>query len=137
MQRRLAVLLSAAIVSAPSRVGEAASPSFPLQNFEYLGCSGEPSEETTDPQVWRLTSRGKVSFLVQSPERCGLEGRNPEVDVVDGTLNLKYELYSPDDVAILCRCQYWAKFTFEEKALSVRNVTFDGVAAIRRGEWPE
>ena len=137
MRLRLAVLLSAAFVPAPSSGGEAASPSLPLQSFEYLGCSGEPSEETTDPRVWRLTSRGKVSFLVQSSASCGLEGRNPKAEVVDGVLNLEYELYSPDDVAILCLCEYWARFTFDEKALGVRNVTFDGEAVIRRGEWPK
>jgi hypothetical protein len=108
-----------------------------LKSFEFLGCSGDLMLPEALPEAWRLTTRDGVSFLVHHSGACGLEGRNPSVRLEDGVLDLAYEMYSPDGVAIMCLCEYWARFSFGPSEYKRTSVTFDGLKVEKQGTWPE
>ena len=107
-----------------------------LRSFEFLGCSGDFEGQDAKPQVWRLTTEGKVSFLTHTVAACGLSGRAPVVTGSMEALDLDYELYSSTDVAIMCECEYWARFAFGPEAHTVKSVTFGGDQAVLKGTWP-
>ena len=106
-----------------------------LQAFEFIGCSGDWDGKLTKPEVWRVTAQGRVSFLTHHVAACGLEGREPSVSSNNGILNLAYELQSPSHSAVMCDCEYWAKFTFGADASGFQSVTFGGQQAELRGDW--
>lgn len=108
-----------------------------LQLFEFLGCSGAWGGELQDPEVWRLETEERVSFLVHSVASCGLSGRNPVVAGGPELLDLRYELFSDSDGVELCDCEYWARFTFGPDAHLVQAATLNGEKTVLRGEWPE
>ncbi|GHC12989.1 hypothetical protein GCM10010080_30670 [Thermomonas carbonis] len=134
--KNIAITLVTLILAActPVRV-QHASP-LALQSFEFLGCSGDFEGTDARPQVWRLTSGDTVSFLTHTVAACGLSGRAPSVVGHTDALNLNYELHSPTDVAIMCECEYWAKFTFGREAYRVNKVTFAGEQVVHKGTWP-
>lgn len=107
-----------------------------LESFEFIGCSGDFEGRDATPEIWRVVGNGKVSFLTHTVAACGLVGRAPTVTGSAGTLDLNYELHSPTDVAIMCECEYWAKFTFGPEAHAVKLATFGGERAALKGTWP-
>ena len=134
--RKCVVALAAALLAmaTPSAAQKRAQPA--LETFEFLGCSGDFDRQDIAPEVWRLTRNGQISFLTHTVAACGLTGRTPRVTGDNESLDLSYELYSSSDVAIMCMCEYWAKFTFRSDAHAVKSVTFDGEQAVLRGTWP-
>ena len=107
-----------------------------LESFEFLGCSGDWNEQSAKADIWRLSTNNRVNYLVRHPGTCGLEGRKPKAIFANGSLDLTYGLFSAGGPVVMCECEYWARFTFGESALQVRDVTFNGQSAEKRGEWP-
>jgi len=134
---RLAISILAALVISEAFGQSAASEAAPkLQSFEFIGCSGDSDGKLSKPEVWRVTADKQVSFLTHHVDSCGLEGRRPTLSFNNGTLNLGYELYSPSGMAVMCDCEYWAKFTFGAEASGVKAVTVGGQQSELRGDWP-
>lgn len=131
------VAIAAAASAMCLATASAQRPAPALQSFEFLGCSGGWNGELEEPEVWRVVTEGRVSFLTHSVGTCGLVGRAPVVTGDPELLNLNYQLQSDSDGVVMCDCEYWAKFTFGADAHYVRSVTFDGQKAVLRGEWPE
>ena len=131
----LTTFVIAALTGVPSAIAQQEGPP-KLQSFEFIGCSGDFERLDSTPEVWRVMRDGKVSFLTHTVAACGLSGRSPVVTGNLATLNLGYEMYSPTDVAIMCECEYWAKFTFGPEAHTVKTVTFNGEPTVLKGSWP-
>jgi len=135
MKAYIATLVFVAAAALPAAVAK--QPQAPaLQSFEFIGCSGDFEGPDATPEIWRVTADGKISFLTHTVEACGLAGRAPVVTGSPDSLDLNYELYSPTDVAIMCECEYWAKFTFGPEAHTVKAATFGGRRAVLKGTWP-
>ena len=107
-----------------------------LLSFEFLGCGGDWPSDTPSPTIQRITADRRVTFLVRHTETCGLTAaRNPSFRVDRDVLRLDYELYSPDGSIVMCDCEYFAKFTFDESMMMVKQVSFaDGDA---QNVWPD
>jgi len=108
-----------------------------LQKFEFLGCSGDITRLESEPDVWRLTTGEGVSFLVHHSAGCGLSGRNPVVQLIDGELDLGYELYSQNRAVDMCLCEYWVRFSFGPSEYERTSVLFEGNPVRRKGTWPK
>lgn len=107
-----------------------------LLSAEFLGCSGDPGHSGHEASARRLTNDRTVTFLVSSVSSCGLRGRNLEAVWGGDRLDLRFEMYSPDGSIVMCLCEYWAKFTFDEPAMYLREVTVNGRDPVLAGEWP-
>ena len=135
MKSHIAALTFLALAAIPAAVAQQSqTPS--LKSFEFIGCSGDFEGRDASPEIWRVTADGSISFLTHTVAACGLAGRAPTVTGTTESLDLRYELYSPTDVAIMCECEYWAKFTFGPEAHTVKSVTFGGDQAVLKGTWP-
>ncbi|MBB1089099.1 hypothetical protein H4F99_11470 [Lysobacter sp. SG-8] len=135
MKTYIAALVFVAAAAAPAVVAqETHTPA--LESFEFIGCSGDFEDMDATPEIWRVTADGKVSFLTHTVGACGLAGRAPAVAGNAETLDLNYELFSPTDAAIMCECEYWARFTFGPGAHTVKTATFGGNRAVLKGTWP-
>ncbi|MWV13567.1 hypothetical protein F3I62_15805 [Pseudomonas sp. R-28-1W-6] len=109
-----------------------------LKSFEFLGCSGDWTEENHQPEIWKMGSDNGLTFLVRHPSSCGSDaGRNPSFNIESGNLNLAYEPYSTIDMYAFCECEFWAKFTFAENLPTVKSATFKNEKSRLKGEWPE
>ncbi len=135
MKNYIVALIFVALAIAPSAVAQQTNAPV-LESFEFIGCSGDFEGQDATPEIWRVMGDGKVSFLTHTVAACGLVGRAPSVSGSTEALDLGYELYSPTDVAIMCECEYWAKFTFGPEAHAVKSATFGGNHAVLKGSWP-
>lgn len=135
MKNYIATLVFFASLFVPAAVAQQ-SQAPALESFEFIGCSGDFEGRDPTPEIWRVMANGKVSFLTHAVAACGLAGRAPTVTGSADSLDLSYELYSPTDVAIMCECEYWAKFTFGPEAHTVKLATFGGKRAALKGTWP-
>ena len=135
MKSYIAALTLVGIAMVPAAAAQQTEPPA-LESFEFIGCSGDFEDTDATPQIWRIMADGKVSFLTHTVAACGLAGRTPTVSGSAESLDLSYELYSPTDVAIMCECEYWAKFTFGADAHAVKSATFRGDRAALKGAWP-
>lgn len=135
MKSYIAALTFVSIGFIPAATAQQTEPPA-LESFEFIGCSGDFEGPDATPEVWRVMADGKVSFLTHTVAACGLAGRAPTVSGSTESLDLSYELYSPTDVAIMCECEYWAKFTFGPEAHTVKSATFGGNRAALKGTWP-
>jgi hypothetical protein len=91
-----------------------------LISFEFLGCRDEGLLGDMKPNLIRLTSEDRVTFLTSHIESCGLNASNPTYSVDHGKLLMDYTLSRPGDSVTMCDCEYWAKFTFDQSMLSVK-----------------
>lgn len=135
MKSRIASLVLIALPTIPAAVAQETQAPV-LRSFEFVGCSGDFEGRDASPEIWRVTADGHISFLTHTIAACGLAGRAPAVAGNAESLDLSYEMYSPTDVAIMCECEYWAKFTFGPEAHTVKSVTFGGDQAVLKGTWP-
>jgi hypothetical protein len=134
--KRLFLLFIATAAALTSLLAQAQDVTPRLQSFEFLGCSGDTDYRLTSPKIWRMTKDKKVTFLIHHVAACGLSGRTPTVSSVDGVLNLNYDLFSPSGAAVMCDCEYWAKFSFGPDASGIRKMTFGGAESSLLGDWP-
>ena len=140
MKISLLLFISLAALTAALGASEKAPPpakAADLLSFEFLGCSGDPSEEIGTPKAWRFESQNKVTFLVRHSESCGFDrATNATASYRNGHLNLSYRLSSSNNMAAACECEYWAKFTVGPAARKVPSITFNGVPVRLAGAWP-
>lgn len=109
-----------------------------LKSFEFLGCSGDWTEENHEPEIWKMGSNNGLTFLVRHPSTCGADaGEKPAFTIESGTLNLTYEPYSTIGMYASCECEFWAKFTFAQDLPTVKSATFNKQKSRLKGEWPE
>ena len=108
-----------------------------LISTEFLGCSGEPDRTDLKPTARRLTINNTVTFLVSAVGSCGFSGRNLTPVWKEDQLDLTFETFSPDGSVVMCYCEYWAKFTFDEPAMYLPEVTVNGQRPVLVGEWPD
>ena len=95
-------------------------------SFEDLGCYGDwPSNEPQQTTVVRTDINGATSFQVRHAASCGLNTRNPSFSINGDALTLRYEMFSQDGAAILCDCDYRAKFNFTNLPPSVKSASFE------------
>ena len=133
----VAVVLLVLAAPASTALGQSPGDAGPqLRSFEFIGCSGDWDGKLVKPEVWRATANNEVSFLTHQVAACGLVGSDPSVSCSGRSLNLAYELRSPSDAAVMCDCEYWAKFTFGPEASGISSVTVGGQQADLRGDWP-
>jgi hypothetical protein len=133
----VAVVLLVLAAPASTALGQSPGDAGPqLRSFEFIGCSGDWDGKLVKPEVWRATANNEVSFLTHQVAACGLVGSDPSVSSSGRSLNLAYELRSPSDAAVMCDCEYWAKFTFGPEASGISSVTVGGQQADLRGDWP-
>ena len=93
--------------------------------FEDLGCAGDwPSNEPQETNVVRTDADGTTSFQVRHPASCGLSTRKPGFSIKGDALTMRYEMYSPDGVAIMCDCDYRARFKFTNLPAAVKSASF-------------
>jgi hypothetical protein len=109
-----------------------------LKSFEYFGCSGVWSEESTKTDVWRIDQNNGVVFLVRHSDTCGLEtATRPGASWRNGVLDLNYKHGNSDGIIAMCECEYWVRFTFGPEYAKLSKVTFRGGPPILRGDWPD
>ena len=123
MSKFAGVLLLLALVGCAST--RTASPSVAM-TFEDLGCDGDwPTNEPQKTTVVRTDTDGTTSFQVRHSASCGLSTRKPAFSINGDALTLRYEMYSPDGAAILCDCDYRAKFNFTNLPPTVKSASFE------------
>jgi hypothetical protein len=115
----------------PKRVAEPAKAAFPtasnIKSFEFLGCSGDWTDEKIEPQVWRAGKKGKTTFLTKHPADCGYTtGNSPKAVVSGSTLELSYTLSNDDGVLAACYCEYWAAFELKSAPDTVAKIKING-----------
>jgi len=141
MGKKLAILLitlGIAVAGLTAFAAVRSGDSVAIDSFEFLGCSGDWTDEDYSPEIWRMGSNVGTTYLVRHPGTCGANtGRNAKASLSSGSLNLQYELYNPDEVYAMCSCEFWAKFTFRSESSPVTSATFDARAARLKGSWPE
>ena len=102
-----------------------ASPSA-LLAFDFLGCTRDLSPtEAMRSGVERSIAHGKVTFLVRHRDECGLAARAPSFVVQQDVLRLRYERYDTHGIALLCDCEYQARFTFDASMARIGKVQFE------------
>jgi hypothetical protein len=140
MKSALLLFIFIAALTATLNASERASPpakTAALLSFEFLGCSGDPSEEIGTPKAWRFESQNKVTFLVRHSESCGFDrATNAAATYRNGHLDISYRLASSNNMAAACECEYWAKFTVGSAARKVPTITFNNVPVRLAGTWP-
>ena len=93
--------------------------------FEDFGCAGDwPSNEPQKTTVVRTDAEGTTSFEVRHPASCGLSARQPGFSIAGDVLAMRYELYSPNNMAIMCDCAYRSKFKFTHLPPTIKSATF-------------
>jgi hypothetical protein len=115
----------------PERVSEPAKAAFStasnIESFEFLGCSGDWTDEKIEPQVWRAGQKGKTTFLTKHPADCGYTtGNSPKAVVSGSALELSYTLSNDDGVFAACYCEYWAAFELKSALGSVSKIKVNG-----------
>ena len=141
MKSKLSIytLFTALILLNPEAFADKQNPkNVALKSFEFLGCSGDWTEENHQPEIWKMGSDNGLTFLVRHPSSCGSDaGRNPSFKIDSGNLDLAYEPYSTIGMYAFCEREFWAKFTFAENLPTVKSATFKNEKSRLKGEWPE
>ena len=135
----LTLLLASFVASAnPPKDEPSAGLEVTIDSFEFLGCSGDWTEDEWRAEIWRMGSSNGTTYLVRHPDSCGSDtSRNAKATLKDGVLNLEYEPYSSKDIYASCPCEFWAKFTFKTEPHVVRSAKFRNGEATLKGAWPE
>ena len=122
MSKLAGVLLFLALTGCAST--RSPSPSVAM-SFEDLGCYGDwPSNEPQQTTVVRADTNGTTSFQVRHAASCGLSARKPSFSIDSDALTLRYEMFSQDGTAILCDCDYRARFNFTNLPSTVKSASF-------------
>lgn len=131
----LLVTGSAVRASEPSVPGKAGPK---LQSFEFMGCSGDPSETNGSPAAWRVQSARGVTYLLRHSDSCGFSHASaPQASLSNGGLELSYRMETADGMLAACECEYWSKFTFGPEVGNIRSVSLNGTPVRRMGSWPD
>jgi hypothetical protein len=137
---RTVLLLAAMCVLSPANAAEPQTAAtkeaqrLQILDFEFLGCSGDWSGE--GPEVWRTSSLKKTHYLVREMTSCGVDiARNPTAERRGSTLHLSFEADSSRGFVVMCPCETWAKFTFDEEASSPESVSVNTSPATAHGLW--
>jgi hypothetical protein len=110
----------------------------PIKTFEFLGCSGDWADEGNTPDVWRTGSERGTYFLVRHADTCGYTiGSKPAAKIDGNSLELTYELSSPDGAVAACPCEYWAKFELIGAPAKLEKISVNGVEARLKGGLAE
>ena len=98
-----------------------------LKSFEFLGCSGDWTDEKIQPQVWRTGRKNKITFLAKHPADCGYTiGDKPKAIISDTTVDLSYSMSNDDGTLAACYCEYWATFELKSAPDKVTKVSVNG-----------
>jgi hypothetical protein len=109
-----------------------------IKSFEYLGCSGDWTDDGNTPEVWRTGGKGGVFYLVRHADTCGYTiGSKPFARLSGSKLELGYELSNEDGPMAACPCEYWAKFELTVKPAKVSEVAVNGTKARLKGSLAE
>lgn len=94
--------------------------------FHSQGCVGDwPSNEPQETTVIRSDADGITTFQIRHPASCGLNVQNPAFSVIGNSIEMRYEMYSPNDKAIMCDCDYRATFSFSHLPAMIRTASFE------------
>jgi hypothetical protein len=116
----VAVLAIAGCVSAPAPGSAAVT-----MRFGSHGCTGElSSTDAQETTIVRSDLNGVTEFRVFHAASCGLNIRNPEFTITGESLEMRYEMYSPDGMAIMCDCGYRSTFSFSHLPATVKSASF-------------
>ena len=122
MSKLVGLLLFIAIAGCAS--APTVSPSVAM-TFEDLGCAGDwPSDEPQQTTVVRTDADGATSFQVRHPASCGLSAKKPGFSIQGDALTLRYALYPPSGMAIMCDCDYRARFRFTNLPSTIKSASF-------------
>lgn len=118
--------------------GTSASAGGLIKRFEYLGCSGDWTDEDNTPEVWRTGSRDGVYYLVRHADTCGYTiGSKPFARLSGTRLELGYELSNEGGPLAACPCEYWAKFELAVMPGRLSEVSVNGTRARLKGSLAE
>ena len=109
-----------------------------IKSFEFLGCSGDWTDEDGAPNVWRTGSERRTYFLVRHADTCGYTiGSKPTAKLVGDSLELSYELSNTSGMLAACECEYWAKFELTDTPPKLKMVSVNGAEARLKGSLAE
>ena len=109
-----------------------------IKSFEFLGCSGDWTDEGNDPDVWRTGSERGTYFLVRHADTCGYTiGSKPAAKIQGTSLELSYELSNTSGMLAACPCEYWAKFELTDVPAKLDAVSVNGAKARLKGSLAE
>jgi len=109
-----------------------------VKSFEFLGCSGDWTDEGNTPDVWRTNSEHATYFLVRHGDTCGYTiGSNPAAKFQRGSLELRYELSNTSGLLAACPCEYWARFELADMPDKIEKISVNGVEARFKGGLAE
>jgi len=122
----------------PEPVKIALAPSSNLKSFEFLGCSGDWTDEKIEPQAWMPGRKGKITFLIKHPADCGYTiASNPKAIVSGTSIDFSYSMSNDDGSLAACYCEYWAEFELKSTPDKVTKISFDGAPARLMGDLGE
>jgi len=122
MRRFVALVLVSVLAGCAS--APAALPSVAM-TFEDSGCVGDwPFNEPQETTVVRTDADGTTSFEIRHPASCGLRARQPGFSIAGDALAMRYELYPPDGMAIMCDCAYSSRFKFTNLPSTIERASF-------------
>ena len=111
----------------PAPVREIVSADSNLKSFEFLGCSGDWTDQKIEPQVWRAGKKGKITFLAKHPADCGYTiGDKPKATVSGAVVDLSYSMSNDDGALAACYCEYWATFELKSAPDKITKITVNG-----------
>jgi hypothetical protein len=114
------------------------SPSGLVKSFEFLGCSGDWTDEGNTPDVWRTGNEHATYFLVRHADTCGYTiGSKPAAKIQGGSLELSYELSNTNGMLAACPCEFWAKFELTDTPDKLETISVNGVEARLKGSLAE
>jgi len=109
-----------------------------VKSFEFLGCSGDWTDERNTPDVWRTGNEHSTYFLVRHADTCGYTiGSKPTAKIQGGSLELSYELSNTSGMLAACPCEFWAKFELTDTPDKLETVSVNGVEARLKGSLAE
>ena len=118
--------------------GTSAPAGVQLKSFEYLGCSGDWTDEGNTPEVWRAGGKHGVYYLVRHADTCGYTiGSKPFAKLSGATLALGYTLGNENGPMAACPCEYWARFELAVEPGRLSEISVNGVKARLKGGLAE
>ncbi|MGH8061578.1 MAG: hypothetical protein ACREO7_06140 [Pseudoxanthomonas sp.] len=109
-----------------------------LQSFEFLGCSGDWTDEKIQPQAWQTGRKGKITLLIKHPETCGYTiGTNPKASIIGSSVDLSYSMSNDDGALAACYCEYWASFELKSTPEKISKISINGADAALMSSLPE
>ena len=109
-----------------------------VRSFEFLGCSGDWTDEGNTPDVWRTGSEHGTYFLVRHADTCGYTiGSKPAAKIQGTSLELSYELSNTSGMLAACPCEFWARFELSDAPEKLEKISVNGVDARLKGSLAE